>query len=177
MQAMCSDNPITGSVRLMTSTKRFLNTKCFLRSLVTCDACDCASQSQSYFTTGGLPPISSFWSKAPWDSRPEIFFQLNPCGHSPYVTFSLTRRWLCLLWIYLAFLQVFVSYLERVIENSSFCTIYKSSISTGFAKQIIHILHILCYNGSLVTWTFVSLTAAKFKPHIYSLRHSFKNPT
>jgi hypothetical protein len=34
------------------------------------------SQSQSYFATGGLPPISSFWRQAPWDSRPEYFFQL-----------------------------------------------------------------------------------------------------
>jgi hypothetical protein len=29
------------------------------------------SQSQSYFTTGGLPPISLSWRQAPWDSRPE----------------------------------------------------------------------------------------------------------
>jgi hypothetical protein len=35
---------------------------------------DFSSQSQSYFTTGGLPPISSSWRQAPWDSRPEIFF-------------------------------------------------------------------------------------------------------
>jgi hypothetical protein len=34
------------------------------------------SQSQSYFTTGGLPPSSSFWRQAPWDSRP-AFFQLK----------------------------------------------------------------------------------------------------
>jgi hypothetical protein len=32
------------------------------------------SQSQSYFTTGGLLPISSSWRKAPSDPRPEIFF-------------------------------------------------------------------------------------------------------
>jgi hypothetical protein len=44
------------------------------------------SQSQSYFTTGSLPPISSSWRQAPWDSRPEIyFFQLNSCCNSPYV--------------------------------------------------------------------------------------------
>jgi hypothetical protein len=24
-----------------------------------------------------------------------IFFQLNACGHSPYVTSSLTWRWVC----------------------------------------------------------------------------------
>jgi hypothetical protein len=32
------------------------------------------NQSQSYFTTGGLPPISSLWRQAPWDSRPVILF-------------------------------------------------------------------------------------------------------
>jgi hypothetical protein len=31
------------------------------------------SLSQSYFTTGGLPPISSSWLQAPWDSRPVFF--------------------------------------------------------------------------------------------------------
>jgi hypothetical protein len=32
------------------------------------------TQSQSYFTTGCLPPISSSWRKAPSDSRPVILF-------------------------------------------------------------------------------------------------------
>jgi hypothetical protein len=27
----------------------------------------------------------------------DLFFQLNPCSNSPYVTSSLTRRWICLL--------------------------------------------------------------------------------
>jgi hypothetical protein len=31
-----------------------------------------------------------------------LFPQLNPCGIRPYVTSSLTRRWVCLLWICLA---------------------------------------------------------------------------
>jgi hypothetical protein len=44
----------------------------------------------------------------------------------------------------------------------------KSSVSTGFAEQIIPILHILCYNVNLVSWTGVSLTTAKFKPVIFS---------
>jgi hypothetical protein len=66
-------------------------------------------QSQSYFTTGGLPPISSSWRQATWDSRPEFFTQLNTCGCSPYITSSLTRRWACLLWIYLVFIRVRVT--------------------------------------------------------------------
>jgi hypothetical protein len=76
------------------------------------------SQSQSYFTTGGLPPISSSWRQAPWESRPEIFFQLNLCGNSRYVTSSLTRRWVCLSLIPLAFRRVYVSHLLHVIGNS-----------------------------------------------------------
>jgi hypothetical protein len=46
------------------------------------------SHSQSYFTTDDLPPISSSWRQAPWDSPPEnfIFLQLHPCGRSLYVT-------------------------------------------------------------------------------------------
>jgi hypothetical protein len=32
-----------------------------------------------------------------------IFFQLNTCGHSPYVTSSLTRGWVCRLQLLLAF--------------------------------------------------------------------------
>jgi hypothetical protein len=42
----------------------------------------------------------------PWDSRPETFFQLNTCSYSPYVTSSLTRGWVCLLWVCLALSSV-----------------------------------------------------------------------
>jgi hypothetical protein len=56
------------------------------------------SQSQSYFMTGGLPPISSSWRQAPWDSQHNNFiFRLNTCDYSPYVTSSLTRGWVCRL--------------------------------------------------------------------------------
>jgi hypothetical protein len=77
---------------------------------------------------------------SPWGSRSEIFFQLNPCGHSPNVTSSLIRGWGCLLWICLAFCQVYVLYIYHVIENSSFCTIHKSSVSPVLTKQIMLIL-------------------------------------
>jgi hypothetical protein len=65
--------------------------------------------------------------------------------------------------------QVYVLHLQHVIENAAFCTIYKSSVSTGFAKQILCILRILCYNSSLVTWMIVSLNAAKFKTLVFSV--------
>jgi hypothetical protein len=60
------------------------------------------SQSPGYFTTDGLPPITSYWRQAPWYSRLAIFFQLSPCGHSPYVTSSLTRGSVCRLQLLLA---------------------------------------------------------------------------
>jgi hypothetical protein len=57
---------------------------------------------QSYFTTGGLPPIRSSWHQAPWAPQPKIFFQLTSCGNGPYVTSSLTRGWVCRLQLLLA---------------------------------------------------------------------------
>jgi hypothetical protein len=55
------------------------------------------SQRHSYFTTGGLQPISSSWCQATWDSWPETFLQLNPCGQSPYVTSSDKKMGLSLM--------------------------------------------------------------------------------
>jgi hypothetical protein len=47
----------------------------------------------------------------PFESHDQrFFFQLNPCGNSAYVT-SLTRRWIYLLWICLAFRQVYISHI------------------------------------------------------------------
>jgi hypothetical protein len=48
-------------------------------------------QSQSYFTTVGLPPVSSSWRRASWLMTRNFIFQVNTCGYSPYVTSSLTR--------------------------------------------------------------------------------------
>jgi hypothetical protein len=44
-----------------------------------------------------------------------IFPQLNPCDISPYVTSSLTRRWICLLWICLASRQVYISHMYELV--------------------------------------------------------------
>jgi hypothetical protein len=41
--------------------------------------------------------------------------------------------------------------------------------TSPLSEQIMPILRLLCYNGSLVTWTVVGLTTAKFKPLIFSL--------
>jgi hypothetical protein len=52
------------------------------------------SQNQSYFTTGGLPPIR-LGDKPLETHDQQFFFQLNTCGYSPYVTSSLMRGWIC----------------------------------------------------------------------------------
>jgi hypothetical protein len=53
--------------------------------------------------------------------------------------------------------RVYVLHPQHVIENSSLCTVYKSCVSPGFAEQVMPVLLTLCYNGSLVIWTVVSL--------------------
>jgi hypothetical protein len=61
--------------------------------------CKCVkSQSQSYFTTGRLPPIRSSW-QAPWDSRPLILFSNWTFAVIVlmYEVTSLTRGWVCRL--------------------------------------------------------------------------------
>jgi hypothetical protein len=122
----------------------------------------------SSFTTGGLPPISLSRRQAHWDPWTEIFFlsDWTLSAKSPYATSSLTRRWVCLLWTCLTFHHVYVSHIQHVIENVSFCTIHKSSVNIDFTEQIMSILRILCYNGSLVIWTVVSLTTANFNPRV-----------
>jgi hypothetical protein len=77
--------------------------------------------------------------------------QLNPCGHSPCILSNERMGWF--LMNMLGLCQVYVLHIERVIENSSFYKMYKSSISPGFAKHIVSILPVFisCYIGSLVT--------------------------
>jgi hypothetical protein len=47
--------------------------------------------------------------------------------------------------------------------------LHKILLSKSFPKEITPILRMLCYNGSLVNWAVVSLTTAKFKPHMFKL--------
>jgi hypothetical protein len=56
------------------------------------------SHSHSYFTTGGLRPVSSSWRQAPLRlTTSNSFSKLNTCGHCRYVTSSLTKGWVCRL--------------------------------------------------------------------------------
>jgi hypothetical protein len=128
------------------------------------------SQSQSYFMTGSLLPISSFWCQAPLGSRTAFGGgELNPCGHSPYSTSSLTRGWVCLLWTGLAYVKC------TYLTYSMSLRILPFELHTGpmsvqaLQKQIMSVLLILCYNRSIVTWRVISLTAPKFRPLIFSM--------
>jgi hypothetical protein len=70
----------------------------------------------------------------------------------------------------LVFRQVYISHIWHVIENSSFYTTHKSSVSTGFTVQIMHILRILCYNVCLTTAKFTWLTFPYVSRYIISER-------
>jgi hypothetical protein len=63
---------------------------------------------QRLFTTGGLPPISTSWYRVHWDSGPEFFFSIEQLRHSPYITSSLTRGWVCHLRLLLALASAFI---------------------------------------------------------------------
>jgi hypothetical protein len=66
-------------------------------------------QSQIYITTDSIPPSSSSWRRAPWDSRPEFYFsQLNTCGYSTYIISSLTRGRVCHLHLLMALARAFI---------------------------------------------------------------------
>jgi hypothetical protein len=77
------------------------------------------SKSQSYFTTGGLPPISLGVKPLETHDQTLFFFQLNSSGNSPYVTSSLTRRWVCLVWICLAFRQVWADLVPSLYSGGT----------------------------------------------------------
>jgi hypothetical protein len=64
---------------------------------------------QSYFTTDGLPPISSSWRPSPMRfTASNILFSTETCSHSPNVTSSLKRGWVCLLQWLLALASAFI---------------------------------------------------------------------
>jgi hypothetical protein len=119
--------------------------------------------------TGDLLPISLSWCQAPWGPWPEIFF-LNESLWSYSLCNILSDERIGLSLINrLSLCQVYISHIQNVIENSSLCTIYMSSVSPGFAKQMMSIFLNLCHNSSLVNWMVISLTATKFKPVIFSV--------
>jgi hypothetical protein len=95
----------------------------------------------------------------------DLFLQLNPGGYSPYVASSLKRGWVCILRIGFAFVKC-MYHMYSMLSKILPCAL--SSVNPRFAKEIVSILLISCYNSSLVTWTVVSLIVTKFNPLIFS---------
>jgi hypothetical protein len=58
---------------------------------------DSRLQSQSYFATGSLRPVSRLGVRLLETHDQRFFLQLNSCGNGPHVTSSLTRGWVCRL--------------------------------------------------------------------------------
>jgi hypothetical protein len=65
-------------------------------------------QSQSYFMTGGLPPIDSSWRQAPWDSY-LLTYLLNP-----FLLYPTVLR----LFFFISIILQTVGLLGRVISSS-----------------------------------------------------------
>jgi hypothetical protein len=124
--------------------------------------------SQSYFTTGSLPPISLSCRQAPWDSRTEIFLteplrKLSLCN-----ILSDEKMGLPLMYM-LGFLSS-VHFATIACYWKFFLLHYiQVFCQYGLCRADQTILRVLCFNGSLVTWKVVSLTTAKFKPLITHL--------
>jgi hypothetical protein len=123
---------------------------------------DWLSQSRNYFTTNGLPPINSSWHQAPWGSDPEFFIyfifhlQLNPCGHSLYVTSSLKTGWGCLLWIDFVFVKCTYRTCSTGLHGYEECLFFSGSCLSDKTDN-------LEWRTSHGFWG-MSLTA---KPHLY----------
>jgi hypothetical protein len=58
------------------------------------------------------------------DQRFFFFLQLNTCDNSPYVTSSLSRRWVCLSWIDFAFVKCTYRTYSMLLKTLP-CALYK----------------------------------------------------
>jgi hypothetical protein len=70
------------------------------------------------------------WATSPLTLTTSIFFQMNTCGHSPYVTSSLTRGWVCRSQLLLVLASAVIltvtlsQLLSRVASNDSWSSLY-----------------------------------------------------
>jgi hypothetical protein len=122
----------------------YFMTHCLVSSSSTAISRDSLSsdliQNQSYFTTGGLPPISSSWRQAPWGPRPEIFFQQISYDNSPYVTPSLTRRLSNLSCRRFSLYSLWTAPTESTVSNSSSSGGSSRCFFTHFTPQYFSVI-------------------------------------
>jgi hypothetical protein len=64
--------------------------------------------------------------------------QLKPCGHSPYVTYSLTRGLVCLLWICFAFVKCTYRTYSMLLKILP-CALYISSLSVQALQSRLYL--------------------------------------
>jgi hypothetical protein len=81
----------------------------------------------------------------PFSVTTSFFLQLNPCGHSPYVTSFMTRGWVCFLWISFAFVKC--KYRTYSMLMTSFLKHYIQVLCQPKLCRADHtIVLVLCYN-------------------------------
>jgi hypothetical protein len=95
-------------------------------------------------------------------------FQLNPCGHSPYVTSFLTRGWICLVWIGFTSPLSSVRIAHKACFWKFFLVHYIQFLCQSRLCKADHAyLTYLMLQRQLSHLTAEGVTAAKFKPHIF----------
>jgi hypothetical protein len=88
---------------------------------------NCLNKSKSELLYDWRFTANQSWRQTPRDLRWEFLFHLKPCGHSPYVT-SLTRKWICLVWIGFTFVKcTYRTY--SVLLKILHCALYTSPLS------------------------------------------------
>jgi hypothetical protein len=124
---------------------------------------DCPSQ--SYFTTGGLPPISSPWHRVHWDSRPEIVFDWSRLAliiiyqHGPH-----RKHHFQLLLCSIVALETCL-FVKPLLSNSCLWWLHSSCL-----EQICYnTLHNFCFR-SLSVSTFMQLSL-RWDANSCSVRH------
>jgi hypothetical protein len=120
-------------------------------------------KSQSYFTTGGLPPVSSSRRQTPWDSRLSTNFQVNSFGRSPYVTSSLDRGCVCCLQLLLVLASAVILRFESrgIHDHILLCQIRDFPNLEGQVPVFVYLRNrvvLLCHQvlGSLFVASYVS---------------------
>jgi hypothetical protein len=86
---------------------------------------------------------------SPLRLKTTFFWQLNPCGHSTYVTFSLTREWVCLLWLGLkAFRKFFFLKPIETVHILCACVCMYECLYMYVCMYVCVHVHVPIYTGS-----------------------------
>jgi hypothetical protein len=127
------------------------------------------SQSQSYVTTDGHSANISMNEAPIWGLRPDVYYCQTVAGLLMWGALSDERKGLLFAWVTVSTCQ-HAQFTLYMLLSVCMYNIYKRTLSLQAQySRSWPILSISCYNSSLVTWTVVCLTAAKFKPLIFPM--------